>query len=291
MSSLPLSKNNSADNAQLAAFPPASSRRFTRVQPTLILAWVVILVVILWAIAPQLFTPYSGTQGIAGAQRLAPGAGHWLGTDQLGRDLYARIVYGASHSLSGALVAVFLGLLLGSTLGLAAASIGGMTDTVVMRIVDVLLSIPSLLLSLSVIILLGFGTVHAAIAVGITSIANFARLARSEAVLVRQSDYVEAAYGSGGTFISVLWRHILPNSLTSVIAFSALQFGNAILSISTLSFLGYGTPPPTPEWGLLIAEGRNYISTAWWLTTFPGIVVILTVLAANRISQSFRRTR
>jgi peptide/nickel transport system permease protein len=291
MSSLPLSKNNSTDSAQLAAFPSATSARSSRLQPTLILAWAVMLVVILWAIAPQLFTQYSGTEGIAGAQRLAPGAGHWLGTDQLGRDLYARIVYGASHSLSGALVAVFLGLLFGTALGLAAASVGGVTDTVVMRIVDVLLSIPSLLLSLSVIILLGFGTVHAAIAVGITSVANFARLARSEAILVRQSDYVEAAYGSGGTFFTVLWRHILPNSLTAVIAFSALQFGNAILSISTLSFLGYGTPPPTPEWGLLIAEGRNYISTAWWLTTFPGLVVIFTVLAANRISHSFRRKR
>ncbi|WP_017492071.1 ABC transporter permease subunit [Rouxiella badensis] len=291
MSSLPITKHNSDDSAQLAAFPTASRARFSRLQPTLILAWVVMLVVILWAIAPQLFTQYSGTEGIAGAQRLAPGPGHWLGTDQLGRDLYARIVYGASHSLSGALVAVVLGLIFGSALGLAAASVGGVADTVIMRVVDVLLSIPSLLLSLSVIILLGFGTVHAAIAVGITSVANFARLARSEAVLVRQSDYVEAAYGSGGTFFSVLWRHILPNSLTSVIAFSALQFGNAILSISTLSFLGYGTPPPTPEWGLLIAEGRNYISTAWWLTTFPGIVVILTVLSANRISHSFRSKR
>ncbi|MCC3718406.1 ABC transporter permease [Rouxiella badensis] len=291
MSSLPITKHNSDDSAQLAAFPTASRARFSRLQPTLILAWVVMLVVILWAIAPQLFTQYSGTEGIAGAQRLAPGPGHWLGTDQLGRDLYARIVYGASHSLSGALVAVVLGLIFGSALGLAAASVGGVADTVIMRVVDVLLSIPSLLLSLSVIILLGFGTVHAAIAVGVTSVANFARLARSEAVLVRQSDYVEAAYGSGGTFFSVLWRHILPNSLTSVIAFSALQFGNAILSISTLSFLGYGTPPPTPEWGLLIAEGRNYISTAWWLTTFPGIVVILTVLSANRISHSFRSKR
>lgn len=290
MSSVPLSKNTPSERGESTAFAGVSSRRFSNLQPTLILAWVVMLVVILWAIAPSWFTAYSGTEGIAGAQRLAPGPGHWLGTDQLGRDLYARIVYAASHSLSGALVAVLVGLIFGSALGLAAASVGGVTDTVIMRIVDVLLSIPSLLLSLSVIILLGFGTVHAAIAVGVTSIVNFARLARAEAILVRNSDYVEAAYGSGGTFFSVLWRHILPNSLTSVLAFSALQFGNAILSISTLSFLGYGTPPPTPEWGLLIAEGRNYISTAWWLTTFPGIVVILTVLAANRISHSFRRT-
>ncbi|MBU9809910.1 ABC transporter permease [Rahnella sp. C60] len=284
MSSLPLGKST-------LSLPLTQRRRRipARLQPGLILAWLVMATVILWAIAPGLFTDYSGTEGIAGAQRLAPQAGHWLGTDQLGRDVYARIVYGASHSLSGALVAVALGLVFGTALGLAAGASGGLTDAIIMRINDVLLSIPGLLLSLSVIILLGFGTVHAAIAVGVTSVANFARLARAEVVLVRHSDYVEAAYGSGGSFLSVLWRHILPNSLTSVIAFSALQFGSAILAISTLSFLGYGTPPPTPEWGLLIAEGRNYISTAWWLTTFPGVVVVLVVLSANRISQSLRR--
>lgn len=284
MSSLPLGKSTlSLPLTQRRRWKPAS------LQPGLTLAWLVMATVILWAIAPGLFTDYSGTEGIAGAQRLAPQAGHWLGTDQLGRDVYARIVYGASHSLSGALVAVALGLVFGTALGLAAGASGGLVDAIVMRINDVLLSIPGLLLSLSVIILLGFGTVHAAIAVGVTSVANFARLARAEVVLVRHSDYVEAAYGSGGSFFSVLWRHILPNSLTSVIAFSALQFGSAILAISTLSFLGYGTPPPTPEWGLLIAEGRNYISTAWWLTTFPGVVVVLVVLSANRISQSLRR--
>ncbi|MFO6296124.1 ABC transporter permease [Rahnella selenatireducens] len=284
MSSLPLGKST-------LSLPATQRRRWkaASLQPGLIIAWLVIATVILWAIAPGWFTDYSGTEGIAGAQRLAPQAGHWLGTDQLGRDVYARIVYGASHSLSGALVAVALGLVFGTALGLAAGASGGIVDAIVMRINDVLLSIPGLLLSLSVIILLGFGTVHAAIAVGVTSVANFARLARAEVVLVRHSDYVEAAYGSGGTFFSILWRHILPNSLTSVIAFSALQFGSAILAISTLSFLGYGTPPPTPEWGLLIAEGRNYISTAWWLTTFPGVVVVLVVLSANRISQSLRR--
>jgi peptide/nickel transport system permease protein len=110
-------------------------------------------------------------------------------------------------------------------------------------------------------------------------------------VRVRASEYVEAAFGSGGTFSRVLLRHILPNSLTSVIAFAALQFGSAILAISTLGFLGYGAPPPTPEWGLLIAEGRNYIARAWWLTTVPGVVVILVVLSANRISQSFGKVR
>ncbi len=258
-------------------------------QPGLVLAWLVLLTVALWALFPGLFTYASPIEGVPGAQRLAPGGAYLLGTDQLGRDLYTRIVYGAAHSLSGAVVAVSLGLVLGSLLGLLAGAVGGKLDTVVMRSVDVLLAIPGLLLALSVIILLGFGNLNAAIAVGVTSVANFTRLVRAEVLRVRRSDYVEAAFGSGGTFFGVLWRHILPNSLTSVLAFAALQFGSAILALATLSFLGYGAPPPTPEWGLLIAEGRNYLATAWWLTTFPGLLVVAVVLATNRISQSIRR--
>lgn len=274
------------------AFPLLRKRpglRRMSVQPGLLLAWLVIATVTLWALFPGWFTAYSPIEGTPGAQRLAPDAAFWLGTDQLGRDLYARIVYGAVHSLSGAVIAVGFGLVLGTLFGLLAGAVGGWVDSVIMRCIDVLLAIPGLLLALSVIILLGFGTVNAAIAVGVTSVASFTRLVRSEVLRVRHSDYVEAAWGSGGTFFSVLWRHILPNSLTTVFAFAALQFGSAILAISTLSFLGYGAPPPTPEWGLLIAEGRNYIATAWWLTTFPGLVVVLVVLSANRISQSIRR--
>jgi peptide/nickel transport system permease protein len=199
--------------------------------------------------------------------------------------VYTRIIYGASHSLSAALVAVAMGLFIGTAIGVIAGAFTGRVESVLMRLVDVLLAIPSLLLSLTVIILLGFGTLNAAIAVGVASIASFARLARGEVVRIRHSDYVEAAFGSGGTFWAVLWRHILPNALTAVLAFATLQFGQAILALSTLSFLGYGTPPPVPEWGLLIAEGRNYLSTAWWLTTFPGLVVIAVVLATNRISR------
>lgn len=259
--------------------------RVLNIQPGLWLAWALMLLALLAAFAPSLFTHFSPTEGVPGAQRLAPQAAYWLGTDQLGRDLYTRIVYGSSQSLSAAVAAVAMGLIGGTTLGVLAGAIGGRTENWLMRLVDVLLSIPSLLLSLSILILLGFGTVHAALAVGIASIASFARLARGEVVRVRRSEFVEAAYGSGGSFWRVLWRHILPNSLTAVIAFAALQFGQAILALSTLSFLGYGTPPPTPEWGLLIAEGRNYLATAWWLTTFPGIVVVAVVLAANRISR------
>ncbi|MDH7808800.1 MULTISPECIES: ABC transporter permease [unclassified Rhizobium] len=256
----------------------------------LALAWLVLATVLAWAFLPWLFTAYDPLQGIPGGQLKAPSAVHLLGTDSLGRDLFARIVYGAVHSLTGAIAAVGVGLVVGSALGLVAGSVRGRIDEALMRLVDVLLSIPTLLLSLSIIILLGFGTFNAAIAVGATAIAGFARLMRSEVVRVRNAEFVEAAFGSGGTFGKVLWRHILPNSLVSVVAYTAVQFGWAILQISTLGFLGYGAPPPTPEWGLLIAEGRNYLATAWWLTAAPGLVVVAVVLSANRVSQSIGRS-
>lgn len=261
-----------------------------RVNVTLALAWTVIIIAVAFAVAPALFTPHSGTVGIAGNQLRAPDAAHWFGTDEIGRDVLARIIYGAINSLSGAIVAVTVGFVGGTALGLIAGSTGGKVDAVIMRLVDVLLSVPGLLLQLSIIIILGFGTINVAAAVGVTTVAGFARLMRSEVIRVRRADYVEAAFGSGGRFAAVLWRHVLPNSLGTMIAFAALQFGTAILAISTLGFLGYGAPPPTPEWGLLISEGRKYLTSAWWLTTFPGLAVILVVLAANRISQSLRRS-
>ena len=271
------------------AAAPGSARRRVRswVRPGFVLPALVILVALLWALAPALFTGQSPTASVAPSLQ-GPSAEHWFGTDATGRDVFARVVYGASQSIVGALIAVLVGLVVGTAAGVTAGAVGGAVDEILMRVVDVLLAIPALLLSLSVVILLGFGTVSAAVAVGVTSIAVFARLARSRVVSVRVSDYIEAAYGSGGTFFGVLWRHILPNSLTPVVALAALQFGSAILQISTLGFLGYGAPPPTPEWGLLIAEGRNYVATAWWLTVLPGAVVVLVVLSTNRMSQAIR---
>ncbi|AEM40904.1 ABC transporter permease [Ketogulonicigenium vulgare] len=257
----------------------------------LALAVLVLAVAVAWALFPGLFTGFSGTQGIPGNQLKAPNATHWLGTDELGRDVLARIIYGARQTLVGAFIAVSVGLIVGGALGLLAGAIGAWADDLLMRIVDVMLSIPSLLLALSFIIILGFGNIQVAIAVGITSIAAFARLMRAEVVSVRRADYVEAAFGSGGRFLAVLWRHVLPNALTSVLALAALQFGSAILQISTLGFLGYGAPPPTPEWGLLIAEGRNYMMTAWWLTIMPGLAVIIVVLSANRLGLAIQRSR
>ncbi|RTL94710.1 MAG: ABC transporter permease [Bradyrhizobiaceae bacterium] len=275
--------------------PSVSSERWRarlrRLRPGLVLAWATVAIAVAWATLPWLFTSYSPVDGVPRQRRLPPGALHWFGTDELGRDLYARVVHGAVHTLSGALISVAVGLAVGTLIGLIAGSVERRLDDAIMRVIDVMLAVPALLLSLSIIIILGFGTVNAAIAVGVASIASFARLARSEVVRVRRMDYVEAGFGSGGRFFAVLWRHVLPNSLTAVLALAALQFGHAVLAISTLGFLGYGAPPPTPEWGLLISEGRNYISTAWWLTVFPGLVVVAVVLAANRIGQSLvRRT-
>jgi len=255
------------------------------VRPGTLVPLLVLAIALAWALLPGVFAPGSPTAS-TGAALQAPSGGHLFGTDATGRDLFTRVVHGASQSITGAVVAVLVGLLAGTAIGVAAGAVGGALEEVLMRIVDVLLAIPALLLSLSVVILLGFGTTNAAIAVGVTSIAVFARLARSQVVSVRASEFVEAAYGSGGTFFTVLWRHILPNSLTPVIALAALQLGSAILQISTLGFLGYGAPPPTPEWGLLIAEGRNYVATAWWLTVLPGAVVAAVVLATNRLSQA-----
>jgi len=266
-----------------------ASRR--RIQPTVVLSVLVLAVVVVWAFLPTVFAPYSPIAGDAAAALQPPSAEHLFGTDATGRDMFSRVVHGAIHSLSGALIAVTVGFVLGTAIGVLAGSTGGWVDDVLMRVVDVLLAIPALLLAVSIIVILGFGTAQAAFAVGITSVAAFARLSRSEVVRVRRTDFVEAAFASGGRFGTALLRHVLPNSLNAVLALAALQFGTAVLSIATLGFLGYGAPPPIPEWGLMISEGRNYIATSWWLTTLPGLVVVFVVMSANRLSSAISDRR
>ncbi len=265
-----------------------------------VVSGLIVVIALAWALVPGLFASGDPVNSGSTAPLLPPSTEHWFGTDAVGRDLYTRVVWGTRQSLLGALVAVLLGMIIGTLLGVIAGSSrarrgsgtggrkGSWVDTLIMRIVDVLLAIPALLLSLSVIIVLGYGSINAAIAVGVTNVAMFARLARSEVLGVASSDYIEAAYASGGTRASVLWRHVLPNSLTPVLALAALQFGSAILQLSTLSFLGYGAPPPTPEWGLIIAEGRDFIATSWWLTVLPGLAIVLVVLATNHLSTVLR---
>ncbi|MGB4779425.1 ABC transporter permease [Microbacterium sp.] len=253
-------------------------------RPLVLLSLLWLTLVLIAAVWPGLLAPGDPLAGVPADKLQAPSLAHWFGTDQIGRDLYTRVVHGTSLTLSAAAIAVLVGIIAGSLLGLVSGFTGGRVDAVIMRIADVLLSIPSLLLSLALITALGFGTVNVAIAVGIASVASVSRIMRSEVIKVRASPFVEAAQASGNTWGRILFRHVLPNSAGPVIVLGVLEFGTAILAVSALSFLGYGAPPPAPEWGALVSGGRDYLRTSWWLTTLPGLVIAVTVLAANRLA-------
>lgn len=255
-------------------------------RPGLLLSVLFLVLVFGWAFFPGLFTDRDPLTGVPRDKLKPPGAEYLFGTDHLGRDVFSRVVYGTGLSLQATAIAVAVGLVVGSTIGVLSGFIGGRVDDVIMRFVDVLLSIPGLLLSLAVVTVLGFGTVNVAIAVGVASVASFARLMRSDVLRTRTQTFIEAAAVCGVRRPTILWRHVLPHSVGSVLVLAALEFGAAILAVSSLSFLGFGAPPPAPEWGALVAEGRNYMVTAWWLTTLPGLVIALAVLSANRIARA-----
>lgn len=255
-------------------------------RPGLLLSVLFLLLVVGWALFPELFAGRDPLTGVPRDKLQPPGAEYLFGTDHLGRDVFSRVVHGTALSLQATAIAVAVGLVVGSAIGVLSGFAGGRVDDVVMRLVDVLLSIPGLLLSLAVVTALGFGTVNVAIAVGVASVASFARLMRSDVLRTRTETFIEAASVCGVRKWTILWRHVLPHSLGSVLVLAALEFGAAILAVSSLSFLGFGAPPPAPEWGSLVAEGRNYLVTAWWLTTLPGLVIALAVLSANRISRA-----
>jgi peptide/nickel transport system permease protein len=259
------------------------------VPPGVALSFAVIALVIAWSVVPGLFTGYDPVNGVPADKLLAPSAAHWFGTDQLGRDLYTRVVYGTASSVTSALIAVSIGVVVGGFIGLLAGFLGGWVDIVLARLVDVLLAIPSFLLAVIVVTALGFDTTNAAIATGLSAVAVFARVMRSEVIKTRQVIFVEASFLLGGSRWHILLRHVLPNASRSVLTLAVLQFGLSILVIASLAFLGYGDPPPASDWGLLISIGRNYLK--WpWLVYAPAFVTIATVLSVNRISRWLRKT-
>jgi peptide/nickel transport system permease protein len=264
---------------------------FARVlrQPGLVLAFAVLLLVIAWAFAPGVFAHQDPVNGVPAQRLQGPGPHHLFGTDHIGRDIYSRVVHGSSLTLRSTLLAVVVGLVVGGGVGMLAGFVGRWVDDVLMRIIDVMLAIPGLLLSLAVVTALGFGTVHVAIAVGVSNIAGFARVMRAETLKVRALSYVESSYSLGSRWTYTLGAHVLPNAAGPVLALSALEFGTAILAISSLSFLGFGAQPPAPEWGALVSDGRSYLGTAWWMTTFPGLTVTAVVLSANRVARYLER--
>ncbi|PWH06370.1 ABC transporter permease [Brachybacterium endophyticum] len=255
-------------------------------------AAVLFLVLLLIAlIAPSLLARADPLAAADGQGLLAPSTAHWFGTDYLGRDVYTRVVHGARASLSASAVAVAVGLAGGLTLGVVSGYLGGVVDSVISRLIDVLLSVPGLLLSMVIVVSLGFGAVNAAIAVGISSIASFARVTRSGVLTLRSSGYVEAAQHQGASRLRTLAHHILPNAVGPVVSLIPLQFGGAIVWISSLSFLGFGAVPPSPEWGLQVSEGRQYLLSAPWLLLAPGVVIVLTVLSASHLQGLWEKIR
>jgi peptide/nickel transport system permease protein len=260
-----------------------------RVPPTVALSFAIIALVIAWSLAPGLFTSQSPVNGIPTDKLLAPGSAHWFGTDHLGRDLYTRVVYGTATSVSSGLIAVAIAALTGGLIGLLAGFFGGWVDIVFARLVDVLLAVPHFLLAVIVVTAIGFDTTNAAIATGVSAVAVFARVMRSEVIKIRQATFVESSFLLGGSRWHILLRHVLPNASRSLLPLAVLQFGLSILVIASLAFLGYGDPPPASDWGLLISIGKDYLK--WpWLVYAPAFVTIATVLSVNRISRWLRKT-
>ncbi|KAA1036061.1 ABC transporter permease [Pseudonocardia sp. EV170527-09] len=266
--------------------PAARLGRLLRARPGLVLAAAIVLLVLTAAFVPSLLAPGDPAVGDTARRLSPPGPGHWFGTDHLGRDVWTRVVHGASLSLQATVIAVAVALVAGGLIGLVAGFTGGWVDEVLMRGVDVLLAIPAILLSLALITALGFGTVKVAIAVGVASVGSFARVMRAETLRVRRALYVEAARAVGTRWYVSLWCHVLPNAAGPVAVLAVLEFGLAILAVSALSFLGYGAPPPASEWGSLVADGRNYLAVAWWVCAMPGLVIAATVLSVNRIARA-----
>ncbi|ODR26470.1 peptide ABC transporter permease [Mycolicibacterium porcinum] len=253
------------------------------------LAIVVLVTVVLWTFVPSWFTTQDPLIGDGASKFLPPSLEHWFGTDRAGRDTFTRVVHGTRNTVYGAIIGTSIGLVVGTVLGVTAGVLRGPVDAVVMRLVDVLLALPGFLLALCIVAAFGPGTTHVAIGVGIAAVAPFARVARGEALRVVQLEYVDAARVSGATPAAVLFRHVLPNSAGPIVALIPTELGSTILNIAGLGFLGYGAPPPTPEWGTLLSEGRDYLANAWWLTTLPGIVVLIAVLAVARAGRLLQR--
>jgi peptide/nickel transport system permease protein len=271
--------------------PVALSWRLGSVRPGVVLAAAYLLLVVLAALFPGLLAPHNPLTITTAPPFLHPfqAPQYILGTDEDGRDMLSRMIYGARPSLEMGLGATGIGVIGGTTLGLLAGLGGRITETLIMRLIDVVLSIPDLLLALVVIAILGTGTADALIAVGVASIPSYARMVRAQTLVVRRAAYVEAAGGLGIRRSAVIWRHMMPNAVKPVLVLATIGIGTAIGYGASLSFLGLGTKPPAPEWGSMLAEGIQFINNDWVMVFIPGIAITLTVLCVTVIGRDLRR--
>jgi peptide/nickel transport system permease protein len=250
-------------------------------------ALVVLALFVLSFLAP-LITPYDPDAIDAYRVLLPPSSGNWFGTDELGRDVFTRVLYGARISLKVGFVAVGIAVLIGTVIGLVAGFYGGWLDTILMRFVDVMLCFPTFFLILAVIAMLEPSIWYIMIIIGLTGWMGVARLVRAEVLSLRERDFVMAARAMGASDLRIIFLHIFPNAMTPVLVSATLGVAGAILTESALSFLGIGVQPPTPSWGNILTSGKDYIEFAWWLSLFPGLAILVTVLSYNLLGEGIR---
>lgn len=268
-------------------------RRVTRSKLAMAGLLIIGLLVLVAILAPLLATehptPGSGIWAIHPRDaKLPPSAGAPLGTDPLGRDLASRMIYGARVSLVIGVFSVSLAIVVGMLLGATAGFFGGAVDMIVMRVMDVMLAFPSILLALAIVVLIGNGLLNVMLAVGIVSIPTYARIVRSGVLGESGREYVTASRALGASEHRILFRHVLPNALSPLIVAASLGIGAAILDAAGLSFLGLGAQPPLAEWGLMLSDYRQHLFTEWWLVAFPGVAIMLTVLGFNLLGDGLR---
>ena len=249
---------------------------------------VLVLCLLLIAIAAPVIAPYDPTHAAMKDAFLEPGAQHLFGTDKLGRDCFSRVLYGARASLTGVLVFVASVFVVGTTMGVVSGYFGGKVDMVIMRISDMMISFPGMILAIAIAGIMGGSLVNAVFALTIVSWTKYARLSRSMVLKVKRRDFVEAAIVNGGTPGHILWVHILPNILPMMVITAAADIGALMMELAGLSFLGFGSQPPAPEWGLMLNEGRQQLQTAPWLMFFPGLAIFVTVVVFNLWGDNLR---
>ncbi|CAB3737961.1 Glutathione transport system permease protein GsiD [Achromobacter deleyi] len=255
------------------------------------LSWVgigLLLIIVLAAVLAPWLAPHDPLQQNIAYRLEPPSAEFWLGTDSYGRDVLSRLIYGARVSLLVGFVAILIAMCIGSALGILAGYVGGLVDQLIMGLVDVLLSFPTLLLGLMVAAMLGASLENLIIAIAITEIAPFVRVARAPTIALKQRDFVEAGRALGYGPLRLMGVHILPNMVSDVVVLGSLWMASAIRTEASLSFIGLGVPPPAATWGSMIREGFENILDAWWLTVFPSVAILLTVLALNLLGDALR---
>jgi peptide/nickel transport system permease protein len=249
---------------------------------------VVIAIYLIVAFLGPFFVPFDPLEPDLPNTLKAPSFEHFFGTDEFGRDIFSRIIMGARISLFVGVATVVISFVLGTLLGAAAGYCGGKTDSIIMRIMDIKLSFPDILLAIVVVTILGPGLQNVVIAVGVQSTPMFARMIRSTVLSVKESDYVLAARGLGANNMRILFKHVLPNCMAPMIVLGTLRIGTAIITASGLSFLGLGAQPPIPEWGAMLASGRNYLRAASWVSTIPGLAIMAVVFGFNVLGDGLR---